>query len=87
MKSVQYKSGEKFVCIDNTSIYTEVKLGFSSLSLLKIGDIYTFNGMTSYGEINFLEIPEYRFRKQRFVKYSELRKHKLIELNKINTEL
>ena len=84
MKSIRYKKGEKFVCIDNTSRYTGVELGYTSLTLLKIGGIYTFHDINSYGEMNFLELLGYSFRKQRFVKYSELRKVKLEKLNTIN---
>jgi len=87
MKSIQYKKGEKFVCIDNTSKYTGAELGYCSLRLLKIGNIYTFNNINSYGEIALFEIPGFSFRKQRFIKYSELRKFKLKELNNINKEL
>ena len=53
MKSIQYIQGEKFVCIDNTSKYTGVELGDSSLRILKNGNIYTFNKINSYGEITF----------------------------------
>jgi len=82
MKSIRYKEGEKMICVDNLTLYSGIELG--CLSLLIPGKIYTFNKINSYGEMMFFELPGYSFRKQRFVKYSELRKYKLKNLNNIN---
>ena len=82
MKYKDYKYGTKMICIDNYSRYSSIELG-GSISLLKIGETYTFNSINSYGEINFKEFPNALFRKQRFIEYSKFRKYKLEKLNNI----
>lgn len=76
MKSEKLKTGDKFMCIDNS---------WPTDGQLELKEIYTFNKIESCGELILFELPDYSFKKQRFISFSELRKLKIQKLNEISS--